>query len=740
MHRPLSDETTTGSTPESSAAGTRASAGAVKLLVVDDDASTRMMARAFLEREGFLVHEASDGAEALDGLDTVRPDLILLDVDMPVLDGFATCERLRERTAYRHVPVLMLTGLDNDEAIRRAYEVGATDFASKPIKWSLLAHRLRYMLRASEGARELEKSRSGLAAAQRIARLGDWELDPSTGRMRWSDELYRILGRDPADVEPTLDSFLALIHESDRARFEAALEEVGNGSGRASLDVALRIDASTERHARQDIVLQARSGTDDLRLRGVLQDFSERRRAERRIQQLAFFDTLTGLPNRERFNDTLARTAREDLSSDGGLAVLSLGLDDFKRINDTLGHAAGDTLLIEVGRRLSDLAHSYAAEGNRTMAARMGGDEFTLMLTGPVNADTLFSLARELIDMLHEPIAVRGQTVAMTPSVGIAMQDGETTSPESLLRNADLAMHAAKKAGTGSILLHDESMDAASQRRFAIDAELRLALERRELTINYQPQLDLADGSVYACEALLRWTSGKLGPVYPDEFIPLAEQNGTILEIGAWVMEQACLDALSWSEQELPMTTVAVNVSVLQFMQPGFADQVRETLERTGLDPARLELEITESLLAADTGSAIATLTALKSIGVTLSIDDFGTGYSSLGQLKHFPIDRVKIDRSFISDLHTDPRDAAITNAIIAMAGSLGLRVLAEGVETEEHRDRLIVAGCNEIQGYWLGRPLPAAALIDDLARIGGLLDGLVWAESDLPHPFAKVG
>ena len=701
----------------------------MKLLLVDDDVSTRMMARAYLERAGFTVEEAGDGAEALERLDTVCPDLILLDVDMPVLDGFETCTRLRERDAFRHVPVLMLTGLDNDEAISRAYEVGATDFASKPINWSLLCHRLRYMLRASQSARELDKSRSGLAAAQRIARLGDWELDPTSGDMRWSDEVYRIFGRVPDGGVPTLAELTALMRESDRPRFEAAIEEAIGGSGRASLDMALRIDERTERHVRQDIVRVDEGGGTGLRLRGVLQDFTERRRAERRIQQLAFFDSLTGLPNRVRFNEALARAVSAKEGEGDAVAVLFLDLDDFKRINDTLGHAAGDALLKEAARRLSALVRARNEAGGRTLAARMGGDEFTVLVRGIADIEMLRAFAGDAVEALDAPFTFRGQTLFMTPSVGVALHDDDALTPEQLLRNADQAMYAAKRAGKSAICVHDESMDAEAQRRFALDAQLRHALERNELMIHYQPQLDLATGNTYACEALLRWTSGSLGPIFPDEFIPLAEENGCILEIGAWVLEQACRDAVSWSKRGLPIADVAVNVSVLQFVQPGFADLVRDTLERTGLAPERLELEITESLLAADTQSAVATLTALKEIGVTLSIDDFGTGYSSLSQIKHFPIDRIKIDRSFIRDLHTDEQDAAITRAIIAMCGSLGLRVLAEGVETAEHLKLLVDAGCNEIQGYWLGRPQPAAELIEDLGRIDALLRGLRWGE-----------
>ena len=695
-----------------------ADAAPTRLLIVDDDGSTRMMARAFLERAGFVVEEAADGAEALARLKAIGPDLVVLDVEMPVLDGFETCARLRALDGYAHVPVLMLTGLDNDAAIGRAYEVGATDFASKPINWSLLCHRLRYMRRASLAAHELDKSRAGLAAAQRIARLGDWELDPASGRMRWSDELHRMLRRTPGAAAPTLEEFVATFRPEDRSRFEAALAEAARGGGRASLDVVLRLDERTERHARQDIVRVEAGAGEGLRLRGVVQDFTERRHAERRIQQLAYFDSLTGLPNRVRFADALTRAVAASGRDGRGLAVLFVDLDDFKRINDTLGHAAGDALLREAGRRLAELVRERNDAGGRTLAARMGGDEFTVLARGLGDGEAPRALAADVLATLGAAFEIRGQRLFVTPSVGVALHGGDVRSPEELLRNADQAMYAAKAAGKGTIRLHDASMAAATQRRLVLDARLRRAIELDELCLHYQPQLDLASGRLYACEALLRWHPASLGPISPEEFVPIAEENGCIVDIGAWVLERACRDARSWAERGLPIEEVAVNVSALQFVQPDFAERVRDTLARTGLEPRRLELEITESLLASDVAAAVATLSALKAIGVRLSIDDFGTGYSSLSQLRNLPIDRIKIDRSFVRDLETEARDAALARTIIAMGGNLDLRVLAEGVETEGQLRFLAEAGCDEIQGYWLGRPLPLPELLEALGPI----------------------
>ena len=695
------------------------------VMVVDDDAPTRMMAGGFLRRAGFDVVEAADGLEALERIEGARPDLVLLDVEMPRLDGFETCRRLRAAPGFAAVPVLMLTGLDDTGSIELAYRAGATDFATKPLQWSLLCHRLRYMLRASRAQVALAEKERGLAAAQRIARLGNWELDVPGGTMRWSEELCRICALAGDEAAPTLERFLARVHREDRERVRAWIGRAASDAlppgtpARPTIDCRLEPGPHGTRSVRQQV--EAVRGADGRveRLLGVLQDFTERRRAERRIRQLAYFDSLTGLPNRVRFRERLERALGEVAARGGRLAVLFLDLDDFKNVNDTLGHAAGDRLLGEVATRLRDGLADLVPEPT---VARMGGDEFTVLLPSIEEPGEAVAAARRVIELLERPYRLDGIEVRTGPSVGVAIHPDDGADADALVRNADMALYEAKRLGKGRYRVHDETMEAAARRRFAIDLGLRRALEAGTIEVHYQPQLDIAADLPSAAEALVRWTDETLGPVSPAEFIPVAEANGLILELGEHVLRTACARASRWREAGSPLRRVAVNVSVAQFTRPGFAALVARALDETGLAPEALELEITESLLAADVACARATLGELRRIGVELSIDDFGTGYSSLSQIKHFPIDRLKIDRSFVSDVTTEPQGAAIVRAVIAMAGSLGLRTLAEGVETEAQLRFLVEAGCDEIQGYWLCRPVPADALDAELERIRTLL------------------
>ena len=690
------------------------------VMLVDDDAPTRLMASGFLMQSGFRVVEAGDGLEALERLGAARPDLVLLDVEMPRLDGFETCARLRAVPGFATVPVLMLTGLGDTASIELAYRAGATDFATKPLQWSLLCHRLRYMLRASRAAEALAEKERGLAAAQRIARIGNWELDPASGRMRWSDELCRICALVPDGARPTLERFVERVHDDDRARVRAWLARAAAGEdARATMDCRLAPGPEGTRSVRQQVEAVRDPEGCVTRLLGVVQDFSERRRAERRIHQLAYFDSLTGLANRVRFRDRLERAVASAAARGGRLAVLFLDLDDFKNVNDTLGHAAGDRLLGDVAHRLLE---GFGDGRGAPTLARMGGDEFTVLLPSIDAPDEAAAAARRAIEFLGRPYRIDDVEVRCRPSVGVAIFPDAGRDADALVRNADMALYEAKRRDKGGYRVHDEAMEAAARRRFAIDLELRRALERDEIAVHYQPQLDLTADTPCAAEALVRWTSETLGPVSPAEFIPIAEANGLILPLGERVLRTACAQARRWRDDGFPIRRVAVNISVAQFARPGFVPLVAAVLEETGLTPGALELEITESLLATDVVRAAGTLRELRAVGVQLSIDDFGTGYSSLSQLKHFPIDRLKIDRSFVSDVTSEAQDAAIVRAVVAMGASLGLRTLAEGVETAEHARFLRDVGCDEIQGYWLGRPLPADELAADMDRIATLL------------------
>jgi len=557
------------------------------VLIVDDDPLIRLQACGFLSQAGFNPAEAATGSEALTAIDSFTPDLFVLDVEMPGINGFDVCRQIRLQQRFSHTPILMLTGLNDRESIDEAYIAGATDFSVKPINWLLLSHRLRYMHRAS------------LAAEK--------------------------------------------------------------------------------------------------------------------IHQLAYFDTLTNLPNRTLFQEQLEKAMHTAHTSKQQLAILYFDLNDFKNINDNFGHTIGDKLLQEVGNRVSTGLRAGTIgrpiDSSHYSMARMGGDEFTVLLKNIENVSNATDIAEQIIDVISKPIQLDEHELFTSASIGISIYQDNNACAELLLKNADMAMYEAKRMGKSSYMVHSEQLEAKGVRRFQIDAEMRLALERSEFSIHYQPQLDLAQGKLYSAEALLRWTNSTLGSVSPAEFISIAEDNGMIVNLGEWVLRSACAQMRRWQQQGFEIQDIAINVSALQFMRSDFPEIVSSALNDADLPANNLELEITESLLASNITHAVDTLNKLKTLGVQLSIDDFGTGYSSLSQLKRFPIDRLKIDQSFIRNVVEDNSDASITRAVIAMSKSMGINVLAEGVESSAQLEFLRQNNCNEIQGYYISKPQSAKEL-----------------------------
>ncbi|MCB1705871.1 MAG: EAL domain-containing protein [Halioglobus sp.] len=431
-----------------------------------------------------------------------------------------------------------------------------------------------------------------------------------------------------------------------------------------------------------------------------------------RLRKLAYYDSLTGLPNRRLFTeqlDLLLRLARRNKEL---LALLFLDLDNFKRINDSLGHSSGDLLLREVAKRLawcvrdSDLIAHYVEANSQIDVSRLGGDEFTVVLNQLDTADSAGMVAQRLLDVLAQPIKIEGHDLVVTPSIGIAIAQGEADTVEGLLKAADTAMYHAKSSGKNKFMFYNSDMDAAGVERLELENELRRALETGQLELHYQAQVDTLTGTVTGAEALMRWAHPERGMVPPFKFIPLAEEMGLIGALGEWGLEQACRQMVELQALNLELPKVSVNVSALQFNQ-NFIDRVSEVLATTGLRPMRLQLELTEGIMMDDTATTMRALTHLKELGVQLSIDDFGTGYSSLSYLSRFPLDELKIDRSFVIDFDKSQNDASLVTAIIAMARSLRLKLVAEGVETREQYHFLRNNGASVIQGYLFSKPVP---------------------------------
>jgi diguanylate cyclase (GGDEF)-like protein len=443
--------------------------------------------------------------------------------------------------------------------------------------------------------------------------------------------------------------------------------------------------------------------------------------SESRLDRLAHHDTLTGLPNRllltARMEHALARARRDNHM----VAVLFLDLDHFKDINDTLGHPVGDLLLKETAHRLTACVREEDTVG------RLGGDEFTLILEDLEDSGLASSVAQRILASLAEKFVLDSHEVFVSCSIGISLFPGDGDDAVTLFKNADSALYRAKEQGRNNSQFYTEELTTRAMQRLAMETSLRHAIERNELRLYYQPQIDLYNGQVIGIEALLRWQHPELGLVLPDVFIPLAEETGLILPIGEWVLRTACARLKSWMAAGLPRIVVGVNLSSRQFNQKNLYDTVAAALHDSGLPPDCLELELTERIIMQDAEAAIVSLTKLKSLGVRFSIDDFGTGYSSLSYLKRFPIDRIKIDQSFVRNITTDPEDAAVSQAIISMSHSLNLKTVAEGVETAEQREFLRARQCDEVQGFHFSRPLPESEM-EQLLR-GGADFGLQGSE-----------
>jgi len=450
-----------------------------------------------------------------------------------------------------------------------------------------------------------------------------------------------------------------------------------------------------------------------VRVEGAVCDITDRKNAQEKVLHMAFHDELTGLPNRYLLKDRLKQAISLDSHRSRYLAVLFLDIDNFKRINDSLGHDTGDQLIRHIAERIlkfirrSDTVSRPARDDAFAIVARFGGDEFTILLSEIRSVQNAAAVARRLLEAFRQPFSVGQHELFITASIGIAIYPHDGTDAETLLKNADIAMYNAKERGKNMFQFYTEQMNRAACERFQTENRLRKALDNKEFQLFYQPQLDIRRGTIAGVEALIRWFDADNTVILPSAFIPVAEETGLIVPIGEWVLETACRQNKVWQDEGFPPMYVSVNISGIQFKQPSFAKTIARIVEESGIDPENLVLEVTESVLMEKTETAVQTFAELKSMGVRISIDDFGTGYSSLSYLKRFPIDALKIDRSFVQDVTTDPDDRAIIGAVIALARSLNLKVIAEGVETMQQLACLDEQGIDGIQGYLFSPPLP---------------------------------
>lgn len=693
------------------------------VLVVDDDPLDRLMVREGLESDGFLVEEAADGPQALEIFRKMCPHIVLLDFTMPGMGGNDTCAALRNLPGGAHVPILMVTGRDDMDIIAQSYEAGASDFITKPIHTLVLAQRIRYMLRASRVFHTLAKTTSRLTQAQRIARLGSWDWDPSTDTLEITEQVARIFGMPFEHFPKTHAGLLKLIHPEDRGLVQRTLHECATKEQPFNLEYRIVLPDGSHRSVYAQAALTHDKSNHENSVTGTIQDFTERKQAEEKIHFLAYYDSLTGLANRHLFMDRVTQALAYAKRHQAIVAILFMDLDRFKAVNDTLGHTVGDLLLQGVAERLkksvrtSDSVARDTDSSSQSCLARLGGDEFTVLLNNLAHPDDAGRVAQRIRLELSKPFQLNSYEVFVTATIGIACFPTDGLDLDTLLKNADTAMYSAKSLGRNGYQFYSRSMNEEAEQRLKLETALRHALERDEFVLHFQPQLDLRTGAIVGAEALIRWKHPTMGVLLPDRFLGVAYDAGMGIELGTWVLRTACTQAKSWSSGGYPSIRLAVNLSNSEFHDPNLAKTITCVLDDTKFPPKFLDLELTETIVMRHPERSIEMLQNLRAIGVQLSLDDFGTGFSSLRHLQEYPVDTLKIDKSFVRDVATNQRDASITKTVISMAHNLGMRVLAEGVETQEQLDFLREHGCEEIQGFFVSHPLPSDQFLQFVAK-----------------------
>ncbi|MCW9014270.1 MAG: EAL domain-containing protein [Gammaproteobacteria bacterium] len=544
------------------------------ILIADDDPAIRLVLRHAMEQEGYHVIEVANGLEAIQATVRQHPDLILMDAVMPQMDGFRATSELKGMEDHYNIPVLIITSLDDDLSVEQAFNVGACDYITKPVNWSVLKQRVKRLLFAAN--------------------------------------------------------------------------------------------------------------------------------AERKIEHLAYHDTLTGLPNRMLFMDRMDQAISRAMRNQENFALLFIDIDNFKVINDSMGHEAGDKLLISITQRLRETLRMSDT------IARLGGDEFTVVLENLSEPEAVILVVKNLLEKISEPIEISGREVHIGASIGISMYPDDGISFGNLLKNADTAMYRAKDLGRNTFQFYTAEMSEIAMRRLELENSLRNAVESQDFVIFYQPKYDFKRGKCCGMEALVRWDHPEKGIVSPDEFIPLAEETGLIVPLGEWVIKTACAQYSLWKQAGYVLNNISINVSARQFHEQDITGLFQQVLQETGLNPAEIEIELTESTLISNQRKARGIINELHDMGLLIALDDFGTGYASMSYLKDFPIDTVKIDRSFVRDIPDDKEDTAIVKAITGLAEALGLSLIAEGVETEQQIMFLKDIGCLHGQGYYWSKPVSA--------------------------------
>lgn len=666
------------------------------ILIVEDDPVTRLALVKVLTKSGYHTLTAKNGREAVSHYIQYRPQLLLMDINMPVMNGFDAVQVLRNYETERSVPILMMTDNNDTESIDKAYESGATDFITKPINWTLLSHRIRYFLRASKTESKLRNIESHLTKAQKLAKLGYWEWDIINDKVTGSETAFEIFGT-PVNENTNFDQLLTHVNLNDRALIHQAISDLSQGQ--TSVQIRFQVTHPDKTIVHADCLAEANYDErgNIIMVSGTVQDMSRLHKAEYLNQYQAEYDVLTDLPNRTHFYQTVQHELDSN-SDDAKSAVIVIDIDRFKQINENLGQKQGDTILMALAKRLNRITRE------QDYVARLGNDEFVAFLQDLESNDDLTILINRFIRQLTAPFTLNSTDQYLTYSLGISIYPDDDTHAETVINYASIAMNKAKNAGGSQYKFYQSNMNQNALEMLSLENDLRTAVSNRELEVYFQPQVDCITKQPTGAEALIRWNHPSKGTISPAVFISMAESTGLIDEIGDFVLEKAIQTAEGWHESG-HLLNIGINLSVRQLAQKTLIENVQRLISDIHFPARYIDLEITESLAMTNAESNKNTLLSLKALGVSLSIDDFGTGYSSLAYLHRFPIDTLKVDRSFVVNLDTKS-GTAIANTILAMAQSLDLNVIAEGIENEAQAHFFRGKHCHVFQGNYFGLPM----------------------------------
>ncbi|WP_152207336.1 EAL domain-containing response regulator [Marinobacter changyiensis] len=699
----------------------RATAATATILIVDDEPKNCRLLDALLRPEGYQTVMAASGEDALNIVAEQSPDLILLDIIMPGMDGYEVARTIKANELTSHIPIIMLTAQIDRQARLDGLSAGAEEFLTKPVDRAELWLRVRNLLRLktlgdfliNHSLRLERQVQARTATLQRFQSAMDATADAifliDRASQRFIEvnatacKLFGYSREEFFDLDPA--ELSSITRQQLGCELDAIIAEIPAGSHEelfATRKDGSRVLVEMRRHA-------ICSG-DSMVIVGVLRDITDRKQAEQRMYQLAHYDTVTGLPNRMLFYETLRRTLVLATDKAMTVAIMFIDLDHFKNINDTIGHAAGDELLSQISARL---LHCVRV---RDTVGRLGGDEFAVILLMPNGPQEAPRVATKIRYALGAPFSLQGHEVTVTASIGITLYPDDADNADTLIKFADTAMYQAKQAGRDTFRFFTTQMNTEMVARLELETALRQAIENDEFVLHYQPKVQFSSGRVVGLEALLRWERPGHGLVSPEAFLPMLEETGLIVRVGSWVITTVCKQIGAWMHTDIGPVQVSVNVAGRHFLEGCLEADIRAGLSKNGINGELLELELTESSLMADSECTITTLKNMKQLGIQISIDDFGTGFSSLAYLRRFPIDKLKIDIAFIPNIMSVPDDAAVALAIIGLGHNLQMKVIAEGVETAAQLEYLRQHHCDQFQGYYFSRPLPASE-IETMAR-----------------------